>query len=74
MILNNIQVSIDYTNKLKAELETRCQSIFSENQKDLDKVKTCLEELSAVGKAMLDKILLKTMDRVGQRHGFNALM
>ncbi len=71
VLVNNVEVSVEYTTKLAVELEAECKKLFGDSLKELgtsksiktclyesDKIATCLAELRNVSKVFKEEILM----------------
>jgi hypothetical protein len=67
ILINNVEVSIEYLLKLKKDISTECLNVYNEYPNELEMINTCLDELDQIAKNMKEEILQKYLDRAASR-------
>jgi hypothetical protein len=58
VVLNNVEISCEYITKLRTDLEIMCQQLFSERPKELENIKSCLDEFKNTSKIFKEDLLM----------------
>lgn len=61
LLLNNVDMSLVYLQKLHSELDQETKKLCSNSSKDLEKVSTCLHELHRISKSWKEDLLMVIM-------------
>jgi len=67
VVLNNIDISIEYTTKLKTELEGMASKLFGDNPKDLEKVQSCVADLNSTAQTFKTQFQIKYLEKAADR-------
>eukprot|EP01119_Soliformovum_irregulare_P019718 TRINITY_DN6305_c1_g2_i2.p1 TRINITY_DN6305_c1_g2~~TRINITY_DN6305_c1_g2_i2.p1 ORF type:complete len:656 (+),score=188.46 TRINITY_DN6305_c1_g2_i2:101-1969(+) len=67
MILNNVQVSTEYVEKLRISLDSEAQKLYAGSDKEIEMIRTCLIELANISRQYNSELLLPYMQEVVSR-------